>query len=146
MYLNQIKPAEGAKTKRFRPGRGIGCGAGKTCGRGHKGQTSRTGGYRKVGFEGGQTPLQRRLPKSGFVSRKSLVSHSVRLSELNKVNGDVVSLETLHEAGVISHVIKFVRIFASGKIDRALKVVGIPVTAGALELIKAAGGSVELGS
>lgn len=142
MYLNQIKPAAGAKKAKTRVGRGVGCGKGKTCGRGHKGQTSRTGGFRKVGFEGGQSPLQRRLPKSGFTSRKSLVHQSVRLSELNKVEGDEITIESLKLASVISHDIKHVKIFASGKIEKAVKVVGIPVSEGAAKLIKAAGGSI----
>ena len=143
MRLNELKPAEGSKTDRKRVGRGIGSGLGKTAGRGHKGQKSRTGGFHKVGFEGGQMPLQRRLPKIGFRSRISRVSDEIRLSELSHVDGGEVTLETLRAAGLIDRVIKRVKIIKSGSIERAMSVRGIGVTAGARAAIEAAGGSVE---
>jgi large subunit ribosomal protein L15 len=143
MRLNELKPAEGSKTDRKRVGRGIGSGLGKTAGRGHKGQKSRTGGFHKVGFEGGQMPLQRRLPKIGFRSRISRVSDEIRLSELSHVDGGEVTLETLRAAGLIDRVIKRVKIIKSGSIERAVSVHGIGVTAGARAAIEAAGGSVE---
>jgi len=143
MRLNELKPAEGSKTDRKRVGRGIGSGLGKTAGRGHKGQKSRTGGFHKVGFEGGQMPLQRRLPKIGFRSRISRVSDEIRLSELSHVDGGEVTLETLRAAGLIDRVIKRVKIIKSGSIERAVSVRGIGVTAGARAAIEAAGGSVE---
>ena len=143
MRLNTIQPAPGSKPDRKRVGRGIGSGLGKTCGRGHKGQKSRSGGYHKVGFEGGQMPLQRRLPKVGFVSRVSLTTAQVRLSELAKVAGDVVDLETLKKAGLVAKSMKRAKIFASGTIDRAVNVKGVPVSKGAKAAIEAAGGSVE---
>src|SRR5689334_16706835 len=110
MRLNTIKPGLGAKSVAMRLGRGPGSGKGKTCGKGHKGQKARAGGYHKVGFEGGQMPLQRRLPKFGFRSRKALSFQEVRLSELNKMNGDVITLQTLKESGVVNANIKFVKI------------------------------------
>lgn len=143
MRLNTLSPGEGAKQQKKRVGRGIGSGLGKTCGRGHKGQTSRAGGYHKVGFEGGQMPLQRRLPKIGFKSRVSQVSAQVRLSELAKVPGDVIDLATLCAAGVINRSIKQAKIFLSGAIDRAVSVKGVAVTKGAKAAIEAAGGKVE---
>lgn len=143
MRLNTLQPAPGSKSDRKRVGRGIGSGLGKTSGRGHKGQKSRSGGYHKVGFEGGQMPLQRRLPKVGFVSRVSLTTGEVRLSELAKVEGDVVDLEALKKAGLIAKSMKRAKIFASGTIDRAVNVKGVPVSKGARAAIEAAGGSVE---
>ncbi|MET0067631.1 MAG: 50S ribosomal protein L15 [Candidatus Thiodiazotropha sp.] len=143
MKLNTLQPAPGSNPTRKRVGRGIGSGLGKTCGRGHKGQKSRSGGFHKVGFEGGQMPLQRRLPKVGFTSRVSLISAQVRLSELAKVEGDVVDLEALMKAHIVSRNIKRAKIFASGAIDRALTVKGIGVTKGAKAAIEAAGGKVE---
>jgi large subunit ribosomal protein L15 len=142
MRLNTLQPAPGSKTDRKRVGRGIGSGLGKTCGRGHKGQKSRSGGFHKVGFEGGQMPLQRRLPKVGFVSRVSLVTAEVRLSELAKVEGDVIDLDSLKKAGLVAKSMKRAKIFASGKIERAVNVKGIPVSKGAKAAIEAAGGSV----
>lgn len=142
MRLNTLQPAPGSKSDRKRVGRGIGSGLGKTCGRGHKGQKSRSGGFHKVGFEGGQMPLQRRLPKVGFVSRVSLTTAEVRLGELAKVEGDVVDLESLKKAGLIAKSMKRAKIFASGKIERAVNVKGIPVSKGAKAAIEAAGGSV----
>jgi large subunit ribosomal protein L15 len=142
MRLNTLQPAPGSKTDRKRVGRGIGSGLGKTCGRGHKGQKSRSGGYHKVGFEGGQMPLQRRLPKVGFVSRVSLTSAEVRLGELAKVEGDVIDLDSLKKAGLVAKSMKRAKIFASGKIERAVNVKGIPVSKGAKAAIEAAGGTV----
>jgi len=143
MRLNTLQPAPGSKSDRKRVGRGIGSGLGKTGGRGHKGQKSRSGGFHKVGFEGGQMPLQRRLPKVGFVSRVSLTTAEVRLSELAKVEGDLVDLDTLKKAGIVAKAMKRAKIFASGSIDRAVNVKGVPVTKGAKAAIEAAGGSVE---
>src|SRR5210317_1233005 len=114
MRLNSIKPAEGSKPSRKRVGRGIGSGLGKTCGRGHKGQKSRAGGFHKVGFEGGQMPLQRRLPKVGFTSRKSRVTEEVRLNELQLVEGDAVDLAALKAAGVIKQGTLYAKVVASG--------------------------------
>lgn len=143
MRLNTLQPAAGSKTERKRVGRGIGSGLGKTCGRGHKGQKSRSGGYHKVGFEGGQMPLQRRLPKVGFTSRVSFVTAEVRLGELAKVDGDVVDLEALQKANIVTRSVKKAKIFASGVIDRAVTVKGIRVSKGAKAAIEAAGGKVE---
>ncbi|MCG7987473.1 MAG: 50S ribosomal protein L15 [Candidatus Thiodiazotropha lotti] len=143
MKLNTLQPAAGSKTTRKRVGRGIGSGLGKTCGRGHKGQKSRSGGFHKVGFEGGQMPLQRRLPKIGFTSRVSMVSAQVRLGELAKVEGDVVDLDALKKANLITRDIKGAKIFLSGEIDRAVTVKGIALTKGAKAAVEAAGGKVE---
>jgi large subunit ribosomal protein L15 len=143
MKLNTLQPAAGSKTTRKRVGRGIGSGLGKTCGRGHKGQKSRSGGFHKVGFEGGQMPLQRRLPKIGFTSRVSMVSSQVRLGELAKVEGDVVDLDALKKANIVTRDMKRAKIFLSGEIDRAVTVKGITLTKGAKAAIEAAGGKVE---
>ena len=143
MKLNTISPDEGATSSRVRVGRGIGSGKGKTCGRGHKGQHSRSGGYHKVGFEGGQMPLQRRIPKFGFKSRKSFRRQEIRLGDLKAVEGDVVTLETLEKCDLISRHIEQVKIFLNGTIDRAITVRGIGVTKGARAAIEAAGGKVE---
>ncbi|MCC2617246.1 50S ribosomal protein L15 [Aestuariibacter halophilus] len=143
MKLNTIAPAPGAKSSGKRVGRGIGSGLGKTGGRGHKGQKSRSGGSVKPGFEGGQMPIQRRLPKFGFTSRVGLVTDQVTLSEIAKVEGDVVSLETLKAAGLVKKDMQFVKVMKSGEINRAVTVSGLKVTKGALEAIKAAGGKVE---
>jgi large subunit ribosomal protein L15 len=143
MRLNTLQPAPGSKSDRKRVGRGIGSGLGKTCGRGHKGQKSRSGGFHKVGFEGGQMPLQRRLPKVGFVSRVSLVTAEVRLGELAKVEGELVDLDSLKKAGLVAKSMKRAKIFASGGITRAVNVKGVSVTKGAKTAIEAAGGSVE---
>ena len=143
MQLNSIKPNKGAKQTAKRLGRGIGSGLGKTGGRGHKGQKSRSGGYHKVGFEGGQMPLQRRVPKFGFVSRKALTRAEVRLHELDKVAGDVVDLLTLKQANVISSSIETVKVIASGEVKKAVTVRGIGVTKGARAAIEAAGGKIE---
>lgn len=143
MRLNSLQPAAGSKSDRKRVGRGIGSGLGKTCGRGHKGQKARSGGFHKVGFEGGQMPLQRRLPKIGFISRVSLTSAEIRLSELAKVEGDVIDLDSLKSAGLVAKNMKRAKIFASGKVDRAFNIKGVGVTKGAKAAIEAAGGSVE---
>lgn len=143
MQLNTISPGEGAKHRAKRVGRGIGSGFGKTCGRGHKGLKSRSGGTVKPGFEGGQMPIQRRLPKFGFTSRKSLVRAEVRLHELAKVDAEVVTLEALQKANIVNRNIKIVKVMASGSIAKAVKVQGIAVSKGAKAAIEAAGGSVE---
>jgi large subunit ribosomal protein L15 len=143
MKLNSLKPAEGSKSTRKRVGRGIGSGLGKTCGRGHKGQKSRSGGFRKVGFEGGQMPLQRRLPKVGFNSRKKLVTAEIRLHELELVSGDVVSLDALKEANIVAKSTLYAKVILSGKIDKAVTVKGLRATKGAREAIEAAGGKIE---
>jgi large subunit ribosomal protein L15 len=143
MKLNTLRPAPGSKTAGKRLGRGIGSGLGKTGGRGHKGQKARAGGYHKVGFEGGQMPLQRRLPKLGFSSRKSLTSSQVRLHELAKVDAEVVDLQSLKDANVIAKNVQQVKVFLAGSLDKALTVKGIGVTKGARAAIEAAGGKVE---
>ncbi|BAO43265.1 50S ribosomal protein L15 [Thiolapillus brandeum] len=143
MRLNTLKPADGSKSDRKRVGRGIGSGLGKTCGRGHKGQKSRSGGYHKVGFEGGQMPLQRRLPKIGFRSRKAKYTAEVRLDELAKVSGDVVDLKALHEADILPYSMKRAKVILSGEITRAVTVKGLGATKGARAAIEAAGGTVE---
>jgi large subunit ribosomal protein L15 len=145
MNLNTLKPAPGSKPAGKRLGRGIGSGRGKTCGKGHKGQKARAGGYHKVGFEGGQMPIQRRIPKSGFRSRKALVREEIRLSDLNKVNSDVavIDLAALLTANLIRNTTKFVKVIAFGDIGRAVTISGIPVTAGARKAIEAAGGKIE---
>lgn len=143
MKLNSLKPAEGSKSTRKRVGRGIGSGLGKTCGRGHKGQKSRSGGFSKVGFEGGQMPLQRRLPKVGFNSKKKLVTAEVRLHELELISGDVVSLDALKEANIVGKNTLYAKVILSGKIDKAVTVKGLRTTKGAKEAIEAAGGKIE---
>ncbi len=142
MRLNTLKPQAGSKPAAKRVGRGIGCGSGKTCGRGHKGQKSRTGGYHKVGFEGGQMPLQRRLPKIGFNSRLSAITAEIRLQELAKVDADIVDLDALLAANLISKNIKRAKIIDSGKIEKAVSVKGLGLTKGARAAIEAAGGKV----
>ena len=143
MRLNTIAPAPGAKNSGKRLGRGIGSGLGKTGGRGHKGQKSRSGGSVKPGFEGGQMPIQRRLPKFGFTSRKSFVTDQVTLTEIAKVDGDTVSLETLKAANLVKKDVLFVKVVKSGEVSRAVTVSGLKVTKGAREAIEAAGGKVE---
>jgi large subunit ribosomal protein L15 len=143
MHLNTLKPAEGSKKDAKRVGRGIGCGLGKTGGRGHKGQKSRSGGFRKVGFEGGQMPLQRRLPKVGFTSRKARFVTEIRLNELEKVGGEVVDLLALKAANIIGQQIKRVKVILSGELTKAVTVSGLGVTKGARAAIEAAGGKVE---
>ena len=143
MRINNLKPTSGSKKTKKRVGRGIAAGQGKTCGRGHKGQKSRSGGTVRVGFEGGQLPLQKRIPAFGFRSRIGLTTSEVRLSELKKVKGDVVNLETLMASNLITRRTKRARIFLCGDIDRAMAIKGIHVTSGAKVAIEAAGGSVE---
>lgn len=142
MRLNDIKPTPGSKQPRKRVGRGIGSGLGKTAGRGHKGQHARAGGYHKVGFEGGQMPLQRRLPKFGFRSRSARGRDEIRLAELALIDGDVIDLLTLRAAGLINNSTVEVKIIAKGTIERAVVISGIKVTKGARALIEAAGGRV----
>jgi large subunit ribosomal protein L15 len=143
MRLNDLQPQPGSKQSGKRLGRGVGSGLGKTGGRGHKGQTSRAGGYHKVGFEGGQMPLQRRLPKIGFRSRKASGKDEIRLHELAKVPGDVIDLAALVTAGLISGEARYVKIISAGSIDRALTIRGLAVTKGARAAVEAAGGKVE---
>jgi large subunit ribosomal protein L15 len=143
MRLNTLSPAPGRVKSKKRVGRGIGSGIGKTAGRGHKGLKSRSGGSVKPGFEGGQMPLQKRLPKYGFTSRISSVSAEIRLSELNAVEGEIVSLETLRAAGLINSTIKRAKIFLSGELKKAVTTQGLAVTKGAKAAIEAAGGKVE---
>ncbi len=143
MYLNTIQSAVGARKKSKRVGRGIGCTLGKTCGRGHKGQKSRSGGFHKVGFEGGQMPLQRRLPKIGFTSLKSKYSAEVRLGELNALVADVIDLKVLIEANIVPAFTKTAKVIQSGVVNKAVVIKGIKVTPGARESIEAAGGKVE---
>lgn len=143
MFLNTISPAEGSKHAPKRVGRGIGSGLGKTGGRGHKGLKSRSGGSVKPGFEGGQMPLQRRLPKFGFTSRQAKYVAEVRLNELAAVNAEVVDLAALKGADILGHQIKTARVILSGSIDKAITVRGLKVTKGARAAIEAAGGKVE---
>lgn len=143
MELNNIKPAEGSTKNRRRVGRGIGSGLGKTAGRGHKGQKSRSGGFHKVGFEGGQMPLQRRLPKRGFISLTRNDIAQVRLSEISAMPVDTIDLAALQQAGVVSHKALAAKVFLSGSIDKKVKLVGLGVTKGAKVAIEAAGGSIE---
>lgn len=143
MYLNTLQPAPGSKTKSKRLGRGIGSGKGKTCGRGHKGQRARAGGYHKVGFEGGQMPIQRRIPKSGFRSRQSLYRDEIYLSDLNNLKAEVIDFSVLQTSGLIRFDTKDVKIIGSGEMTRAITVRGISVTAGAKKAIEAAKGRVE---
>jgi len=143
MQLNTLKPAAGAKHARKRVGRGIGSGLGKTAGRGHKGQRSRSGGFHKVGFEGGQMPLQRRLPKRGFVSPLEGTVAEVRLSDLQRIGADVVDFAALKTAGVVSRFARSAKIILSGEIRRAVTVNGIAATKGARAAIEAAGGAVN---
>ena len=143
MRLNTLAPAPGHKSDKKRVGRGIGSGTGKTAGRGHKGLKSRSGGKVRAGFEGGQMPLQKRLPKYGFTSRIGMVTAEIRLSELNTISGDVVDLAALKAASLINANIKRAKIFLSGELKKALTVKGLAVTKGAKAAIEAAGGKVE---
>ncbi|MDH3342748.1 MAG: 50S ribosomal protein L15 [Gammaproteobacteria bacterium] len=143
MYLNDLSPAEGSKKDAKRVGRGIGSGTGKTCARGHKGQKSRSGGFHKVGFEGGQMPLQRRLPKVGFNSRSAKHSAEVRLNELTNIEADVIDIAALIAADVVPAITKKVKVFASGDLSKAVNLKGIQVTPGARKVIEAAGGKIE---
>lgn len=143
MHLNNISPATGAKQSKKRLGRGIGSGLGKTGGRGHKGQKARSGGFHKVGFEGGQMPLQRRLPKVGFSSRVGRNIEEVRLNELSALDADVIDLLVLKQANVIKQATKRVKVILSGEISRAVTLRGVAATKGAREAIEKAGGKVE---
>lgn len=143
MHLNTLSPAPGSHKAKKRCGRGIGSGIGKTGGRGHKGQKSRSGGSVRPGFEGGQMPLKQRLPKFGFTSRKSLVRAEVRLHELNLITADVVDIHALKDAGLITRNIVAVKVMLSGEITRPITLRGIAVTKGAQAAIEAAGGKIE---
>lgn len=143
MFLNTIQPAEGATHAQRRVGRGIGSGIGKTCGRGHKGQKSRNGGYHKVGFEGGQMPLQRRLPKRGFKSLTAKLNAQVTLDELSNIAVDEVDVLTLKQAGVIAANAETVKVILSGSLNKVLTLKGIKATQGAKAAIEAVGGKVE---
>lgn len=143
MRLNTLKASKGSRSAAKRVGRGIGSGSGKTCGRGHKGQKSRTGGFHKVGFEGGQMPIQRRLPKRGFNSPKIGDTAEIRLHELAKLNADVVDLDVLKKANLAAATAKRAKVFLSGKLEKAVVLKGIAVTKGAEQAITQAGGKVE---
>jgi large subunit ribosomal protein L15 len=141
MELNNLKPGAGAKHAKKRVGRGIGSGLGKTAGRGHKGQHSRAGGYKKVGFEGGQMPLHRRLPKRGFVSLSATDTAQVRLSDLDRIAADEIDLLVLKQAGVVPAIAKTAKLILSGKVEKAVKLKGIAATKGARAAVEAAGGT-----
>lgn len=143
MFLNTIQSAQGARKKSKRVGRGIGCTLGKTCGRGHKGQKARSGGFHKVGFEGGQMPLQRRLPKIGFISMSAKFSAQVRLGELNDLAIDVIDLKSLIDANVVPAFTKKAKIIKSGTLNKAVTIKGLMVTSGAKEAIESIGGKIE---
>ncbi|WP_045860707.1 50S ribosomal protein L15 [Teredinibacter purpureus] len=143
MRLNTLSPAPGSTSSKKRVGRGIGSGTGKTAGRGHKGLKSRSGGSVKPGFEGGQMPLQKRLPKFGFTSRVGRISAEIRLAELNKVDADVIDLAALHQADLIGVNVKRAKVFLSGELKKAVTVKGLAVTKGAKAAIEAAGGKIE---
>lgn len=143
MKMNELSPAEGSKKNRKRVGRGIGSGLGKTGGRGHKGQKSRSGGMPKIGFEGGQMPLQRRLPKRGFASRTARYNAEIRLYHIQVMKADVIDLESLHAENMIGHDVRKVKVINTGTLDRAVTIKGLGVTAGARAAIEAAGGKVE---
>ena len=143
MRLNTLSPAEGAKKTSKRVGRGIGSGKGKTAGRGHKGQKARSGGYHKIGFEGGQMPLQRRLPKFGFASRKAKVTAEVRLSALARLEDEVIDFETLQKSGLVGANIQHVKIIKDQAIEKAITLRGLAVSAGAKAAIESVGGKVE---
>ncbi|HLA75836.1 MAG TPA: 50S ribosomal protein L15 [Gammaproteobacteria bacterium] len=143
MRLNTLKPAVGSKQAAKRVGRGIGSGLGKTCGRGHKGQHARAGGYHKVGFEGGQMPIQRRLPKSGFASLTANETAEIRLSELGKVKAEIIDLLALKAVNLVRQDIKRVKVIASGQISKPVTLRGLGVTKGARAAIETAGGKIE---
>ncbi len=144
MFLNTIRSSAGARKKSVRVGRGIGCTLGKTCGRGHKGQKSRSGGFHKVGFEGGQMPLQRRLPKVGFTSLIKKYSSEVRLHELNGINVEIIDLKVLIDLNIVPAFTKKAKIIKSGELTKAVILKGLKVTVGARESIEAVGGKVEV--
>ena len=143
MQLNDLHPGEGSRKDRKRVGRGIGSGLGKTCGRGHKGQKARSGGFHKVGFEGGQMPLQRRLPKVGFNSRSAKTSAEVRLHELANINAEVIDIAALIAADIVPAITQKAKVIASGEISKAVTLKGVAVTPGAKKAIEAAGGSIQ---
>lgn len=143
MFLNTIKPKKGAKTKPKRLGRGIGSGLGKTCGRGHKGQKARAGGYHKVGFEGGQMPMQRRLPKFGFNSRQARYTVEIRLDDLSKIQVSPINVDALKKANIVPNYIKKVKVISAGEIKSPVTLNGIYVTRGAKQSIETAGGKIE---
>jgi large subunit ribosomal protein L15 len=143
MYLNTVQPSPGSRKKAKRVGRGIGCTLGKTAGRGHKGQKARAGGFHKVGFEGGQMPLQRRLPKVGFTSRSKKYTAEVRLNELNRLPNDIIDLNVLIDANIVPAFTKTAKVIKSGEISKAVTLKGIMATLGAKSSIEAAGGKVE---
>ena len=142
MQLNGLKPSKGSRKPAKRKGRGIGSGLGKTCGLGHKGQKSRSGGKVQIGFEGGQMPLQRRLPKFGFRSAKSLRRQQITTYELNSIKGDIVTLKTLRDVGLIRTTTKYVKVILSGKLSRPVTLHGIPATCGATKMIEGLGGKI----
>ena len=144
MQINTIKPAEGSKKASRRVGRGIGSGLGKTAGRGHKGQKSRAGGFHKVGFEGGQMPLQRRLPKRGFKSAQLKFNGEITLADLERLGADEVDMLTLKAAGLVGQLVKRVKVIKSGELTRKVALKGVGATAGAKAAIETAGGSVEV--
>jgi len=143
MFLNTVQPSPGSRKKAKRVGRGIGSTLGKTAGRGHKGQKARAGGFHKVGFEGGQMPLQRRLPKVGFTSRNKKYVAEVRLNELNALSGEVIDLNALITANIVPIFTKVAKVIKSGEINKAVILKGIAATVGAKSSIEAAGGKVE---
>jgi large subunit ribosomal protein L15 len=143
MHLNTVQPSPGSRKKAKRVGRGIGCTLGKTAGRGHKGQKARAGGFHKVGFEGGQMPLQRRLPKVGFTSRSKKYTAEIRLNELNKLPNDVIDLNILIDANIVPAFTKTAKVIKSGEINKAVTLKGVMATQGAKSSIEAAGGKVE---
>ena len=143
MKLNSLSPAKGSKRSRKRVGRGMGSGIGKTAGRGHNGQKSRSGGFHKVGFEGGQMPLQRRLPKRGFASRTARYNDELRLYQVQVMAADVIDLELLKSQGIVAHDIRKVKVINTGTLERAVTIKGLAVTKGAQAAIEAAGGKVE---
>ena len=144
MQLNEIKPAAGSRRGKKRVGRGIGCGLGKTAGRGHKGQKARAGGFHKIGFEGGQMPLQRRLPKRGFVSPLEGNTAEVRLGDLQKLKSETIDLAVLKEAGIVPRLALRAKVILSGEIKRKIALKGLAVSKGARAAIEGAGGSIEL--
>tara|TARA_Y100000588_G_scaffold295050_1_gene315220 strand:+ start:7 stop:441 length:435 start_codon:yes stop_codon:yes gene_type:complete len=143
MNLNTISPADGSRTSRKRVGRGIGCGLGKTCGRGHKGQKARSGGFHKIHFEGGQMPIQRRLPKMGFTSRVSRYAAEVTLSEIAKLSEAEINLSVLKAHGLVKKSALDVKVILSGELEKAVKLQGIRATRGARKIIEDLGGSIE---
>lgn len=143
MYLNKLRPAIGSKTSHKRVGRGIGSGLGKTCGRGHKGQKERAGGFHKIGFEGGQMPLQRRLPKNGFKTSLAKITGEIRLSDLNKIDSEIIDMKVLCGARLFSKTIKRVKIIDSGSLDKSVHIRNVAVTKGARAVLEAKGGIIE---